>query len=470
MNQKLSFSTNTRWLVVEVWLFFATLSVSMAQTSSAIDIIPSITSTYEMVKACEWNDQNYLVCYSKGSGGHFFELINTATGAVRKVPFQIGTTGAVSMNGITGHQIYDMDVDEGYCYFCGEEGWIQQGVPSSIGFVGRFSLSDVLAGSGNMDIYRVAATSMIKRIAVAAASRLQIFALAEVPADPRFLTVYETYNTTCLVEIMELNGTMYSYVVAPLNSSEVFQDLDMVNGGVVVVSKFLRNSQSFCLRNMKQGSGAITDGINWTSIQNGSIYTNSNTPRTYRPEYDPILIDGNSDFVVAHAVDSNGTHGVATYRMDLVNIGVFAMNDARYWSSTSHESILDLSVYAMWQAALLTTDGSTYRIRDVSDYNTSVSFSCASTSYKLNSLSSLHQGRFYSVGHNSSNKFCYIGQMPGGGLQSCLQMFVTGSAALRMPTQRASEGLWIVQYRTLQPVDSVSFHASSTIHQSTCNH
>lgn len=411
-----------------------------------------------------------MVCYSQGNGAHQFVIINTSTGGIRKVPFQIGSAGSVSLNGITGHTIYDIDVSNGICYFCGAEHQEQQGVPSMVGFVGRFSVDEAINGSGQIDMIKIEATTLIKKIAVSGEGRLQIFALAEVPADPRFMTVYETFNTTCLVDLEELDGNMYSYIVAPANSSEVFTDLDMINGGVVVVSRFLRNHQSFCLRNMKNGNGPITDPYNWTTIQNGSIYTNSNTPRTYRPENDPILIDGNSDFVVAHAVDSNGTHGVATYRMDLVNIGVFAMNDARYWSSTSHESILDLSVYAMWQAALLTTDGTTYRIRDVSDYNTSVSFSCASTSYKLNSLSSLHQGRFYSVGHNSSNKFCYIGQMPGGGLQSCLQMFVTGSAALRMPTQRASEGLWIVQYRTLQPVDSVSFHASSTIHQSTCNH
>lgn len=470
MNQKLSFSTNPRWLIVTVLLSLAALSESTAQTSSAIDIIPSVTSTKEMVKACEWNNQSYLVCYSKGPGGHLFELINTATGAVRKVPFQIGTTGSVSMNGITGHQIYDMDVDEGYCYFCGAEGWFQQGVPSSIGFVGRFSVDEAINGSGQIDMIKVEATTLIKKIAVSGEGRLQIFALAEVPADPRFMTVYETFNTTCLVDLEELDGNMYSYIVAPANSSEVFTDLDMINGGVVVVSRFLRNHQSFCLRNMKDGNGPITDPYNWTTIQNGSIFANLSQPNTNRPEDAPILIDGDQRFIVAHSVDSNGVHGVATYRMELTNIGSFVMNSARLWPSADSESLLDLSTYSMDQAAVLTTNGSTYQIKDISTYGFGKIFSCASSSYRLSAVSSLINGRFHMAGHNSSNKFCYMSQAVSSSVPSCLNRFLAGNSSLRAMQPHASDELWIVQdqHHTLEI--SVNYTSSTTIHQNICNH
>ena len=448
-----------------------------AQTISSIVELNLPNSSNEIVRVCQIGGQEYLICFSEHPGKpitRYFTLINTTTNASCSFAFNASVISGTIQNGVVGRTVSDVCVNEGYCYFCGKENYLTAGAHSSRGYIGRFSLADVLAGSGSVDIVRVSNTTSIDNLAVSGLSRVQIFATANVPEGPSFMTTDGFYNTSCLVEVDYEMGAVPSQqwsscIVAPINTDEVFTDIDMVEYGVGIVSKFRGSHQKFCVRNMKDGNGSMIDGDNWAHIQTANVFQNANDERTCRRESDKIFIGGGSSFFVAHSVDSNGKYGIAVYRMGLGTepSHVEAMS-TKYWRNSVYESLLDIGAESNIGSDLVTRCGGYCNIHYayINWPNLSIVFSqrCDLPTLSLNSIATSNSGYYYSIGHGSNGKMTYCKQCRqsiGRNGLSCMGIYAPYVQSPNIPTKLSGEGLWIYQHKMYETATTNLFTVNS---------
>lgn len=391
-------------LICAMWLGME----ANAQSNSSIVELNLSGSSNEMVRACKIEDQDYLMCYSEHSirsDQRRFTLINVTTNAAHSFTFYTAAVGVIQ-NGVTGRTVSDLCVNEGYCYFCGTESYMTAGLPSSRGYVGRFSLSDVLAGSGSVEIVRVDNTIGINNLAVTGSSIVQIFATANVAVSPSFMTWDGDYNTSCLVEV-DYEGAAAPYnrwsscIVAPVDRDEVFSDIDIIDYGVGVVSKYRGNHQKFCVRNMKDGNGMMIDGDNWAHIQTANVFENT----------------GESDFL---------TRAGSTCYVHNTDNG-FALN-TQYCNTSA------------------------YTLNSIS---TSVSGSYYAVGHDAN-------GRFVYCKQRK--------QSVDSSTRSCLVKSGTSVAFPTVPSKHSGEGLWIFQTTQNLTAFSIPFTSISISSSVTCNH
>ena len=463
-------------LICAMWLGME----ANAQSNSSIVELNLSGSSNEMVRACKIEDQDYLMCYSEHSirsDQRRFTLINVTTNAAHSFTFYTAAVGVIQ-NGVTGRTVSDLCVNEGYCYFCGTESYMTAGLPSSRGYVGRFSLSDVLAGSGSVEIVRVGNTIGINNLAVTGSSIVQIFATANVAVSPSFMTWDGDYNTSCLVEV-DYEGAAAPYnrwsscIVAPVDRDEVFSDIDIIDYGVGVVSKYRGNHQKFCVRNMKDGNGMMIDGDNWAHIQTANVFENTGDASTCRRESDKIFMGGGLDFFVAHSVDCNGIYGVAVYRMRLAGPADINAVSTQYWSRSGYESLMDLGTESLMESDFLTRAGSTCYVHNTDNGFALNTQYCNTSAYTLNSISTSVSGSYYAVGHDANGRFVYCKQRKqsvDSSTRSCLVKSSTSVAFPTVPSKHSGEGLWIFQTTQNMTAFSIPFTSISISSSVTCNH
>lgn len=137
-----------------------------------------------------------------------------------------------------GYHVRDMEILDDMCWFCGDR-WEETGewilTPGGQaykevthkGFVGRFSISGVLAGNGNFSIMEIFEVPPLTNLAVYTGGVTAI-------------TGGEEYYPSSVVELKETSSpnAYYVSIIHPSDNNEVFMDVAWAGGKVVTLSRF----------------------------------------------------------------------------------------------------------------------------------------------------------------------------------------------------------------------------------------
>lgn len=137
-----------------------------------------------------------------------------------------------------GYHVRDMEILDDMCWFCGDR-WEETGewilTPGGQaykevthkGFVGRFSISGVLAGNGNCEIMEIPNVEALTNLAVYTGGVTAI-------------TGGEEYYPSSVVELKETSSpnAYYVSIIHPSDNNEVFMDVACAGGKVVTLSRF----------------------------------------------------------------------------------------------------------------------------------------------------------------------------------------------------------------------------------------
>lgn len=234
-------------------LSLAFLLNANAQSYSSIDEFLGIMGT-DVLRRYD-NTNTYSVTYlTPGRCTNLFVVMHGDTAYY--FDFWEPPFGTMPIECVTGYTIYDIEMLGRTCYFCGSR-WRNTGnliynldgtsyyEIDSVGFIGRFNVVEVMAGSGSYEILKIEHTSRLERIAPTNCGAEAVGTLAD-------------HATRCMVELRDhvhSSGYIdYSYrVVVSSRADETI--MDVVNSGAhtVTLSRFKEPSvpdfaNSFALR------------------------------------------------------------------------------------------------------------------------------------------------------------------------------------------------------------------------------
>lgn len=372
-----------------VAVLIATALEAQSTFATKIESLTSLQSDKELV--CNYTSR-YIVSYRHSTNvsgvRHYFIVHDTQNGTVARFPMSAG----YNPNGISQHPttyyINDMKVSsDGVCWFCGRKevlsstGTIIPGIGWGIqidnyGFVGKFSITDVLAGNGSYNLFTLTTTQELTRIEPRGDYQ-QVFMVGY----PHNCTVDADGNPieSCLV------GLGYDYstnkwlhdVVVPVDTTEMFSDLANTGDGIVVASRFVGNHYTIGLRHTKNGPLRDNTYLSWLSnsykylTNTAYLYPNSEIV-TWRRDTDPLFLssDGNGgNLALSHSCDNSTAiyifpneptpPGLASYKLYVNNPGNVSITGAYFISTPNYIALKDASSTHNSQKTKLLVDDST---------------------------------------------------------------------------------------------------------------
>lgn len=377
-----------------VAVLIATALEAQSTFATKIESLTSLQSDKELV--CNYTSR-YIVSYRHSTNvsgvRHYFIVHDTQNGTVARFPMSAG----YDPNGISQHPttyyINDMKVSsDGVCWFCGRKevlsstGTIIPGIGWGIqidnyGFVGKFSITDVLAGNGSYNLFTLTTTQELTRIEPRGDYQ-QVFMVGY----PHNCTVDADGNPieSCLV------GLGYDYstnkwlhdVVVPVDTTEMFSDLANTGDGIVVASRFVGKHYTIGLRHTKNGPLRDNTYLLWLSnsykylTNTAYLYPNSEIV-TWRRDTDPLFLssdENGGNLALSHScgelppsvqppsipgLNNELPTGLASYKL-YVNIpGNVSITGAYFISTPNYIALKDASSTHNSQKTKLLVDDST---------------------------------------------------------------------------------------------------------------
>ncbi len=324
---------------------------SVAQTSynSKRETIGSFNCNKEIV--CD-HASRYIVTYSHNMSStppHYFTVQDMQNNIIKQFPLNIGSASITpTISPITRYEINDMKVgDLNYVYFCGSRQIITVSptyTSVSVGFIGRFSLTDALGSGGNVEIFFIDGTTAFGKIEPRG-SLNQVFAVGSTDVFDIFSNTYYS----CLVGL-EYNNQSSSWkydLVEPSNLTERFTDVAF-SGGIIVSSRFINNNYLIGIRHTK--NGPLCDPENYSLLSNCNLYDMQNvvTPGgvavAFRKENDPILLASRGGNVTMAHSCYNIASGIAAYEIYLADLGDARISQIRYLPSTNYVTLKNINL------------------------------------------------------------------------------------------------------------------------------
>ena len=371
-----------------VAVLIATALEAQSTFATKIESLTSLQSDKELV--CNYTSR-YIVSYQHSTNvsgvRHYFIVHDTQNGTVARFPMSADYDPyGISLHPTT-YYINDMKVSsDGVCWFCGRKevlsstgtfipgiGWGTQ--IDNYGFVGKFSLTDVLAGNGSYNLFTLTTTQELTRIEPRG-NYQQVFMVGY----PHNCTVDADGNPieSCLV------GLGYDYstnewkhdVVVPVDTTEMFSDLVNTGDGIVVASRFVGDHYTIGLRHTKNGPLRDITYLSWLSSSNKYLTNTAyifSTGKTvsWRRDTDPLFLssDGNGGgLALTHSCDdSTAIHlfptlptppGLVSYKLYVNNPGNVSITDAYFINTLNYIALKDASAANSGQKTELLVDDS----------------------------------------------------------------------------------------------------------------
>ena len=289
-------------------------------------------------------------------------------------------------SGDTLYFVHDMEIIERFCYFCGtlrvttgnyiyDMNGNMTFQTDDIGFVGRFSIDDILAGNATYQITSVNDVITFDRIALRNAG---LTVIGHTKPDPN-----QPVSASCIVDIYGLpSSSSWTYDAAyPYNTNEFFSDIFSTGNAIITVSRLRYDNHKFILRATKAYSslleinGCIQNPFCF-STTSASIVSNDILP-TFRQDEDPLYLYAlEKDKVLYVAHPCAGQHfGTAIYQMYLDNPCDTIYNTANQYAEEENYSALKGLLYTSPNKTVFAltenTDDNIFGIRLTSFSNTS---------------------------------------------------------------------------------------------------
>ena len=208
------------------------------------------------------------------------------------------TFGATDFNDYS-ISITDMEIFDGFCYFCGSKIYDavdMGGNPYSEGFVGKFSITALFSNYNYMEYNTVAKTRILRALTITIPTNKSSIALVHLVGEMDYWNNY----AACIAELEQT--TPYTWVSTldylPGTPKIYFSDIQRVASGVILAA------QMACSNNYPYGSP------------------------TYDPNHQQFLLDGFSLSGCHHDHITSSPSNMALYTMDHNNDYCFHLNKA----------------------------------------------------------------------------------------------------------------------------------------------
>ena len=491
-----------------VAVLIATALEAQSTFATKIESLTSLQSDKELV--CNYSSR-YIVSYQHSTNvsgvRHYFIVHDTQNGTVARFPMSAG----YNPNGISQHPttyyINDMKVSsDGVCWFCGRKevlsstgtfipgiGWGTQ--IDNYGFVGKFSLTDVLAGNGSYNLFTLTTTQELTRIEPRGDYQ-QVFMVGY----PHNCTVDADGNPieSCLV------GLGYDYstnkwlhdVVVPVDTTEMFSDLANTGDGIVVASRFVGDHYTIGLRHTKNGPLRDNTYLLWLSnsykylTNTAYLYPNSEIV-TWRRDTAPLYLssDGNGgNLALSHSCGevppsappflpggtTNDPTGLASYKLYVNNPGNVSITGAYFISTPNYIALKDASSTHNSQKTELLVDDSTNSQWVIYTFPwnnppSSGNIKCFvdKSSYSWQGIAHMGYNPEYTYigGHNPLGRYSYsaFGSIPPTSIQ-CFEKDAFSIINLSTPLATSGNGLSLTTSAAGEKIVPSSHTFTSTFH------
>jgi len=343
------------------------------------------------------------------------------TNTTKIIPLNAYYTGGISLN-YTDITINDMKAtDNGECWFCGMKSTESAGISpylptvSKCGFIGHFSINDVISGSGTYEICLIRGTENLTKIEPRGDYQ-QLFLVGY--RENSAIDPYGNPISSCIVGYDPYGSHKYD-IAYPLNLDEIISDVTTVGVGVVFSSYYLYDHYHIGLRHVK--NGPIREDFNLETLGRSNKYDiltaipiSSSILPPWREYQDPVILSSSlsSNIIsMAHSC-SNNYYGVATYKLYMYGNGDARISKARLINTPSYCKLCDLKVSSDNITYYLTEDATLNQcILHETDWN-SYTFGMKYTSRYCNRNDYIWQSI---IDYDSVHTYLYIsGHKPNG--------------------------------------------------------
>ncbi len=490
---------NRLYYIAMLLLFHA--GNSAAQTpayNSSKSSLTGIASNYE--RSCEFMSR-YLVTYSHSTSSsvhHFFTVqdMHASSPTVKRFPLNIGyEPSGISIQTSILYQVNDMRMsDNGVCYFCGSRVTETHTAPittESIGFIGFFSINDVLNNTGTCTILHIVGTGSLSRIEPGG-SYEQIFAVGN--SDSYSFDPFKSTPASLLVGLeYDYANAQWKYdMVTPISNTEQFTDV--VNcGGIIVSSIFLNDNYHIGLRHTK--NGPLRNNLCFNMLSYCNIYdmqtatTPIGTKVAYRKNNDHVLMASRGSGLVTMAHSCYDiADGIAAYSLYAADIDDARISEARYTSYSEYVSLSDIATRSGDSKALFLAINNSSNKCQISqtDWYASGSYFpyyeiaipnsvlvCRNVEEFFNSS---HSNEYlYLEGYNSSGQPTYFAEKFNfsGIIQSCLPNTISNQF-VKLDTPTFTRDYYPLDYLCkdceIQSIDTYNIVSTSVTISNTCSH
>lgn len=425
--------------IIETFTIFFLLLVTLnatAQFPYKVKHISYSTAACDKEICCSHLSKVVTYCHKSTISGirHYFIVQDMSANITKQFFLDAYYTPGIDIHPTT-ITINDMKITgQGECWFCGKKitdmggtyypgiGWLTE--TDEYGIVGHFNINSVLSSSGNgsYELFTIQGTGGLTRIEPRG-SYEQIFIVGypyECPVDGN-----GNQTASCLV------GLDYNYstsewrydIVHPTSPDEMFIDVADASAGIVVVSRFRNDHYNIGLRHTK--NGPLRENIYLSLLSNSNVFNmqfaanyNTGEPVVWRNDTDPIYLaaDYNGEVLsMSHSCD-NISHGIATYKLSVPNMGDVQITAAKHIPHSSYLALLDCKADSRTQSTCFLVDDndfnkySLYTIDWTSTSSLNTMISCSKNDYHWQSLAFFDTNTYtlkYIAGRNPSNTPTY---------------------------------------------------------------